>query len=167
MGKASSIKVETSAVLGEFANSVGQARRAYLKFMSDRRGSGHQPNYYDLHDQRFLGDQRFVEQIDERIRTEREIKAPHPRASFSKLVHLTAEAYGVTERELVRVGRQRKLVRPRSMLVYVAREWAKTSVKEIGRRLHRDPSVISRLYAGYGADRNYENEAGLAEQLRQ
>ena len=135
--------------------------------MADGRGSGHQRDYYDLHDQRFLGDQRFVEQIDERIRTEREIKTPHSRASFSKLVHLTADACGVTERELVQVGRQRKLVKPRSMLVYVAREWAKASVKEIGRRLHRDPSVISRLYAAYAADRDYENEARLAEQLRQ
>jgi hypothetical protein len=53
------------------------------------------------------------------------------------------------------------------MLVYVAREWAKATVKEIGQRLHRDPSVISRLYAAYAADRDYENEAGLAEQLRQ
>ena len=35
------------------------------------------------------------------------------------------------------------------MLVYVAREWAKVSVKEISRRLHRDPSIISRLYAAY------------------
>ena len=106
-------------------------------------------------------------QIDERIRTEREIKTPHPRASFSKLVYLTANACGVTERELVQAGRQRKLVKPRSMLVYVAREWAKASVKEIGRRLHRDPSVRSRLYAAYAADRDYEKEPRLAEQLRQ
>jgi REP-associated tyrosine transposase len=167
LGKPGAVKVETSAVLGEFAKSLGQARRAYLGFMADGRGSGHQPDYYDVHDQRFLGDQRFVEKIDERIRTEREIKVPRPRASFSKLVHLTAEAYRVTERELVQIGRQRKLVKPRSMLVYVGREWAKASVKEIGRRLHRDPSVISRLYAAYAADRDHEKEARLTQQLRQ
>jgi hypothetical protein len=39
------------------------------------------------------------------------------------------------------------------MLVYVAREWAKVSVKEISRRLHRDPSIISRLYAAYALAR--------------
>jgi hypothetical protein len=38
------------------------------------------------------------------------------------------------------------------MLVYVAREWAKVSVKEISRRLHRDPSIISRLYAAHALD---------------
>src|SRR4029434_8411066 len=42
---------------------------------------------------------------------------------------------------------------PRSMLVYVAREWAKVSVKEKRRRLHRDPSIISRLYAAYALAR--------------
>ena len=35
------------------------------------------------------------------------------------------------------------------MLVYAAREWSGLSVKDLGRRLHRDPSMISRLYAGY------------------
>lgn len=39
------------------------------------------------------------------------------------------------------------------MLVYVAREWAKVSVKEISRRLHRDPSIIRRLYAAYALAR--------------
>jgi len=137
LGKHSPVKVETAAVLGELAKSVGQARRAYLRFMAEGKGSGHQANYCDVQDQRFLGDQRFVEQIDQRIRVEREIAVPHQRAAFSKLVHLTAEAYGIRERQLVQPGRQRKWVRPRSLLVYMAREWGKASVKEISRWLYR------------------------------
>jgi len=30
----------------------------------------------------------------------------------------------------------------------------RVSVKELGRRLHRDPSIISRLYSTYVADRD-------------
>ena len=82
LGKESLVKVETSAVLGELAKSLGQARRAYLRFMAEGKGSGHQADYYDVRDQRFLGDERFVEQIDERIRAEREIEVPGPRAIF-------------------------------------------------------------------------------------
>jgi hypothetical protein len=145
LGKSSLVKIDTSAVLGELANTVGQARRAYLRFMAEGKGSGHQSDYYDVRDQRFLGDRAFVEQIDERVRREGEIEVPGPRAKFPQLLHLTAEAYGVSERNLVQTGRQRRWVRARSMLVYLAREWARTSVKEIGRRLHRDPSIISRL----------------------
>ena len=40
------------------------------------------------------------------------------------------------------------------MLVYLAREWSRASVKEIGKRLHRDSSVISRSYSAYAADRD-------------
>ena len=167
LGKNGWVKIETSVVLGELANTVGQARRAYLRFMAEGRGSGHQSDYYDVRDQRFLGDRAFVEKIDERVRHEREIEVPGPRATFSQLLHLTAEAYGVSERSLVQPGRQRQWVRARSMLVYLAREWGRTSVKEIGRRLHRDPSIISRLYSAYAADRDQNREKKLAKQLRQ
>ena len=165
LGKSGWVKIETSVVLGELANTVGPARRAYLRFMAEGRGSGHQSDYYDVQDQRFLGDSRFVERIDERVGGEREIEVPGPRANFQQLLHLTAEAYGVRERNLVQPGRQRQWVRARSMLVYLAREWARTSVKEIGRRLHRDPSIISRLYSTYAADRDQNREKKLAKQL--
>jgi len=77
-------------------------------------------------------------------------------------VCLTAEADGVTERELVQERYQRKSVKPRFMLVYVAREWAKVSVQEISRRLHRDCSIINRRYAEYAAIRHHEKETRLA-----
>jgi putative transposase len=166
LGKRGLVGVNTTAALGELANSVGGARRAYLRFMAEGKGSGHQPDYYDVRDQRFLGDERFVEQIDERIRAEREIEVPGLKAKFSELLRLTAEAYGVTERDLVRPGRQRRWVKPRSMLVYLLREWGRASVKEIGRRLRRDPSIISRLYSAYAADRDQKTETLLTKQLR-
>lgn len=165
LGKSGSVRIDTSAVLGELNRSVGQARRAYLRFMAEGKGVGHQAAYYDVWDQRILGDKNFVEQIDEKIRTEREIELPGPRAKLSKLLRLTAQAYRVTERDLVRPGRQRKWVKPRAALVYLAREWSRASVKEIGRRLHRDPSIISRLYSAYAADRDPNKERLLADQL--
>jgi putative transposase len=165
LGKGGSVRIDTSAVLGELNRSAGQARRAYLRFMAEGKGVGHQAAYYNVWDQRILGDKNFVEQIDEKIRTEREIELPGPRAKLSKLLRLTAQAYRVTERDLVRPGRQRKWVKPRAALVYLAREWSRASVKEIGRRLHRDPSIISRLYSAYAADRDPNKERLLADQL--
>jgi len=166
LGKSGLVKVEASAVLAALAESVGRARRAYLRFMAEGKGSGHQADYYDVRDQRFLGDKDFVERIDERVRSEREIEVPGPRAKFSQLLRLTAEAYGMRERDLVQAGRQRKWVRPRSMLVSLAREWGRASVKEIGQRLHRDASIISRLYSAYAADRDRNRETRLAKELQ-
>ncbi len=166
LGKRSAVKVEFEMVLGALATSMGQARRAYLKFMAEGKGAGHRADYYDLRDQRFLGDGKFVEQIDKRIRAEREIDVPGPRARFTELLRLTAEVYGATERDLVQAGRQRKWIRARSMLVYLAREWGRVTVKEIGKRLHRDSSIISRLYSAYAANRDREREKLLVSQLQ-
>jgi len=80
-------------------------------------------------------------------------------------IGMTAAVYGTSEKELSQSGRQRKWVKARSMLVYLGREWGRVSVKELGRRLHRDPSIISRLYSTYAADRDQTKEGLLAQQL--
>ncbi|MGH7930930.1 MAG: hypothetical protein ACREQV_24425 [Candidatus Binatia bacterium] len=166
MGKDNPVKIETAPVLGEFAKTVGKARVEYLKFMADGKATGHQPDYYNVRDQRFLGDERFVAEIEERVEGDREIAVPVPRVKLTALLPLVARAYGATERELVQAGRQRKWLTARSMLVYLSREWGRVSVKELGKRLHRDPSVISRLYASYAAGRDKEKETFVLQQLR-
>ena len=40
LGKDSLVKIKSAAVLGELAESVGQARRAYLRFMAEGKGLG-------------------------------------------------------------------------------------------------------------------------------
>jgi hypothetical protein len=52
------------------------------------------------------------------------------------------------------------------MLVYLGREWGRVSVKELGKRLHRDPSVVSRLYSVYAADRDEKTETAIVQELR-
>src|SRR5918992_1602616 len=126
---------------------------AYLRFVAEGKASGHQPNYYDVRDQRFLGDERFVEEIEEQVEDDREIALPMPRVKLAALLPLVAKAHGATEKDLLEAGRQRKWIIARAMLVYLGREWGQLSVKELGKRLHRDPSVISRLYSAYPATR--------------
>ena len=167
LGKDSAVQVETSMVLGQLGKTLGEARRLYLRFMAEGRQLGHQEDYYRAVDQRFLGGERFVEEIDRRSRGEREIEVPGPRASFSQLLRLVAEEHGVNIQELVRAGRKRQWVRSRSMLVYLAREWGRISVKELGRRLHRDPSIISRLYAAYATNRDMKAESRCVRRLQQ
>jgi REP-associated tyrosine transposase len=166
LGKNNLVRIETGRVLGEFAKSIGKARLGYLRFMAEGKANGHQPDYYDVRDQRFLGDERFVEGIEERVQGDREIAVATPRVKIGVLLSLVASAYGTTEKDLIQAGRQRKWVTARSMLVYLGREWGRMSMKELGRRLHRDPSVISRLYSAYAAARDEKTEKALLQQLR-
>ena len=90
-----------------------------------------------------------------------EFPAAHPQ----KEIPLSLE-YGTRADVLVREGRERKWVRARAMLVYLAREWSEVKVVELGKRLHRDPSLISRLYSFYAGNRDKEAEARLGRLLR-
>ena len=62
LGKDSLVRIETAPVLGEFAKSLGKARMGYLRFMAEGKAKGHQPDYYDVRDQRFLGDETICEE---------------------------------------------------------------------------------------------------------
>ena len=165
LGKDSLVRIETAPVLGEFAKSVGKARLGYLRFMAEGKANGHQPDYYDVRDQRFLGDDRFVEKIEERVQGDVEIAAPMPRVKLTVLLRLVAKTHGTAEKDLVEAGRRRKWIRARSMLVYLGREWGRVKVKELGKRLHRDPSVISRLYSAYAAARDQKLERSLLQKI--
>ena len=165
LGKSGAVAVETSTVLGQFGKSLSQARQGYIQFIAEGREDGHQQKYYETTDQRFLGEQRFVEQVEKKAGAEREIDTEVRRVGFTRLLEVLAERFETDPATLSRAGRQRQWVRARSMLVYLGREWSAMSVKELGKRLHRDPSMVSRLYASYSQNRNRQVENRLLEQM--
>ena len=165
LGRPSLVEVSTASVLASFHRRVGLARQAYRRFMREGLAYGHQDRFYETVDQRFLGDERFLEETDRRTAATREITIRPQRIAFSSLLTAVANAYGVTSREIVAPGRQRALVPARAMLVYFAREWSRVTTCELGRRLHRDPTMISRLAATYATHRNVMAEARLRRVL--
>jgi hypothetical protein len=50
-------------------------------------------------------------------------------------------------------------------LVYLALDWGHLSTRDLGRRLRRDPSRISRLAAAYAAHRNPTTEAPIRQAI--
>ena len=162
LGQGTPVEVKAELVLGQFGPSLVQARRAYLKFIEEGIDLGHVDRFYEIVDQRFLGDDEFVEQLDKRLQTEEPRKL---KASFQRLLEAVAMMEGVEPERLVDAGRSRRWVKARSLLVYVAREWAGLKVKELAEKLHRDDSMISRLYANYAGNRNSKAEARLLRSL--
>ena len=76
-----------------------------------------------------------------------------------------ANEYGVTREQVMGTGRQRDWIGARKLLVYVARRWGKTTNQELGKRLGRDPSMISRLIRDYEGKQDRRREANLARAL--
>ena len=166
MGKPSPVRVETSLVLRQFGSRPGPARRAYLAFVAKGLADGHQAKFYDVTEQRFLGDGEFVREVASRTRGERPAEAQRPAAPFDLLVRAVAHACGAEPHLLLHQDRRRHWLKPRALLVYLGRAWSGLDVRELGRRLHRDPSRISRLYGRYADNPDPAAEASVEAWLR-
>ena len=132
----------------------------------DGLAHGHQERFYETVDQRFLGDEQFIEDADRRTATTREVSVRPQRVAFGTLLTAIATAYKVTPKAILAPGRQRALVPARAMLVRLARQWSQLTVRELGRRLQRDPSMISRLTATYATRPDAKLEAHLRRTLQ-
>jgi len=165
LGHASPVQVHTTPVLMLFDRQRGLARQAYRKFVMEGLSQGHQARFYDTVDQRFLGDERFLEDVDRRTTHSQNLAIRPPKVPFGKLLIAIAQLHAVVPRALLAPGRQRAVVPARAMLVYLARQWGQMSAQELGQRLRRDPAMISRLTALYAAQRNSKAETHIRQML--
>lgn len=165
LGQTSPVTVETAAVLDTFHRQLGPAQRAYRRFLLDGLALGHQDRFYETVDQRFLGDERFITEMDRRTASSRNVVVSPPRVPFRTILTAVATVYAITPRQVIAPGRQRAVVPARAMLVGLARQWSDLTVREIAQRLHRDPSMISRLAATYAAAPDQKLEAHIRRVL--
>ncbi len=159
LGRPAPVEVSTATVLESFHRQIGPARRAYRQFMREGVGLGHQERFYEAVDRQILGDTRFIAEIDRRTTTPQTRTVQSPPVKFGTLLTAVADVCGVTPKALAAPGRHRALVPGRAMLVFLAREWGRLSTQELSRRLHRDPSMISRLASAYALHRDAKHEA--------
>ena len=164
LGKPSLVQVDTQEVLSQFSSRLGAARRAYQRFMDEGMRQGHEEKYYETIDQRFLGDKPFVSKVAERSEA-KEVEIKGKKVGFAWLLTAISDAHDVETRMLLQAGRQRRWVAVRAQLAYLARQWCGLTAKELGRRLHRDASMISRLYGWYETHRDEPTEKKIARVL--
>lgn len=166
LGQRSPVGVETSLVLQQFGRSLGLARRRYIKFVEEGLGLGHVESFYSIVDQRFLGDEKFIQWVEKRTEG-KQIEVMGPKVSFDRLLKVVAEDQRVDPSVLVRSGRHRNLIRARSMLVYLAREWCGLKATKLGKELHRDTSMVTRLHRAYAGSPDRRAESRISQRLKE
>jgi REP element-mobilizing transposase RayT len=158
LGERTPVEVKSGELLAQLGPTMAQARRSYVRFMEEGLSLGHLDKFYQTIDQRFLGDEEFVESI-ERKAEEKEGLVAVKKVSFQRLLEVVAAQHGLAPERFTDVARRRSLTKPRSLLVYLARHWSGMTSKELGLRLRRDGSMISRLYTTYAEQRDPRVEA--------
>ena len=164
LGRKGTVAVDTALVLEQLGNTAAQAARAYRGFIEDGQHLGHNERYYQAVDQRFLGDENFIQKIVERA-PQAEIRPGGRKLRFETLLHAVAKVHGYGAKDLTAAGRRRAWARPRAQLAYLARAWCNMKAIEIAYQLNRDASMVSRLCASYEAVRDLKIETKIAEMI--
>ncbi len=106
-------------MLKQFGSNPSVARRGYHGFIKEGLGQGHLDRLYQTVEQRFLGDERFVNEVEKKTK---ETEPAKVKVKFTRLVERVASLYSIEAGRLLRTERKRSWAEPRSLLVYAARE---------------------------------------------
>jgi putative transposase len=132
--------VDTGFVLAQFSDTRDSAVRGYGRFVNDRIDQGHRKEFYEVRDQRFLGEDGFVEQVSRGHGEE------DPFIYDITIVEIVSAVSSVLEisPDLIYSGsRNRQGALGRAVVGYVGRRLAGHRVKAVAVHFHRDPVAIT------------------------
>lgn len=121
--------------------------RGYRNFVNDGLKDGHKDEFYEVEDQRFLGDEKFTESIC----GEQTEEQPKPRGTkgMEAAARKLSASLDVEPARLRQLGRTREASRARTQIAYVL-------VRRLGYRLNyaaryfgRDPATLATLLARF------------------
>ncbi|MBI5639950.1 MAG: transposase [Nitrospirae bacterium] len=134
--------IDTDQVLRMFSEDKAAARRRYKEFMGDTV-SVKKEDIYSTVDQRILGDESFVDRVQEHYDAE---KIEGKRTKEYTLKEIASVVEGVLEVSLEEMrgkGKDRQISKGRQLLSVVAREYG-YKCKEIAEYMRKDNSVVTR-----------------------
>jgi REP element-mobilizing transposase RayT len=154
--------VDSSLVLKQFSNVKGRAIRGYVRFVGERLPVGHRDDLYRVRDQRFLGDESFIERVGRRRIDGRSYVYD---ISIQELVVDVSSAFGVGAGRIWSMTRNREGAWGRGIVGYMGKKLCGYSVKSLAEYFQRDPVAMSR---GMGkVERRMEADKDFEAKLRE
>jgi putative transposase len=132
--------IDEEFVLDQFGDRRCLGRRRYRRFVWEGISGGHEEKYYRVKDQRYLGEDSFIERV------EKERKEPQSwvyEVSPGVISEETSRAMGITREKLYSRTRDREGARGRGIVAYLARRVSGYGVKDIADHFGRSPVTIS------------------------
>jgi REP element-mobilizing transposase RayT len=134
-------------VLLRFGATLSLALDRYEAFVLEGLKNSRWGDFYKVTAKRFLGDDRFIEEMKRRNGEQSREK---PRSlkrikSLAEFISGTASLFGVEHEHLRSPRRERALSRVRKALVHVGRRYYRFSAKELASSLGRDISAVSQV----------------------
>jgi hypothetical protein len=132
--------VDQRAFLLQFSKVSFQARKGFVQFVKSRMGQGKREEFYQAKDQRFLGSEDFVGEVQERL-GERGVLGYQ--LSIPEIVAGVVSGLGISKESIYSENRNREGSFGRGIVGYLARRLSGHSLKSVAEHFGRDPVAIS------------------------
>ncbi len=139
LGKGGKGLIDEGFVLEQFGGSGSLGRKRYREFVWEGMRGGHEEKYYRVKDQRYLGEDGFIDRIEREKERLRDWIYDIPLEAISDEV---SGATGIGEGKLYSVTRDREGALGRGIVAYLARGVSDYTVREIGEHFRRSPVAI-------------------------
>lgn len=154
--------IDEGLILGLFGKGPLSAREGYRKFVSEGISGGHERRYYQVKDQRYLGEDAFIERIETEVKKSEDWTYEIPLEVICRKV---SRAMMAEEDELYSSRRDRKVAGVRGVVSYLARRISGYTVKEIADYFRRSSATISEAIEKvedlYRKDKTFARELNL------
>ncbi len=140
MGNGKDDLVDKDFVLSQFGGKKTMARRRYRQFVLEGLAMGHQKKLYEVKDQRYLGEDEFIAEIERRKSHSDPGFYEIPIKDISMEV---ADKMAIPPNRLYSLTRDRRGAYGRAIVAYLAREMTGSLVKDLAGHFHREPMTIS------------------------
>jgi hypothetical protein len=132
--------VDQRALLAQFSKIAFRARKGFVHFVESRMEQGKRDEFYKAKDQRFLGSEDFVEEVQERL-GERGVFGYQ--LSIPEIVAGVVSGLGISKESICSENRNREGSFARGIVGYLARRLTGHSFKSVAEHFGRDPVAIS------------------------
>jgi len=140
LGRGGDSLIDEEYVLGQFSDRRSLGRRRYRRYIWEGISSGHKDKYYRVKDQRYLGEDSFVERIEKERKEPQSWIYEVPLGAISEETSITM---GITRDRLYSMTRDRGGARGRGIVGYLAKRVSGYGVKEIADHFGRSSVTMS------------------------
>jgi REP element-mobilizing transposase RayT len=133
--------VAVEEILARWSKQRKQAVKGYERFVAEGISQGHMEKYYEVKKQRYLGEEEFVERVEEQL-SEAETELP-VRITMSEIVGEVARGWGMAVSEIHSKRRGRLEAMLRALAAYVGREIGGMTLTKAAGYLRRDLATLS------------------------
>jgi len=139
LGRGPKDLIDEGFVLDQLGGNRSLARRKYRQFVWEGISRGHDERYYRVKDQRYLGEEDFIDRVERKGKGPENWVYDIPLEAISLEVCRTT---GIKEEKLYTETRDREGARGRAVVAYLARRTAGCTVKEIADYFKRSTVTI-------------------------